>query len=68
VGDNGCGIPENMRSRVFEPFFTNKEPGKGIGLGLSISYQIIVEKHNGKIKCISEHESGCEFWIEIPLK
>jgi len=68
IADNGCGITENMRSRVFEPFFTNKEPGKGIGLGLSISYQIIVEKHNGKIKCISEHERGCEFWIEIPLK
>lgn len=68
IADNGCGIPENMRSRIFEPFFTNKEPGKGIGLGLSISYQIIIEKHNGKIKCISGHESGCEFWIEIPLR
>jgi signal transduction histidine kinase len=67
IADNGCGIPENMRSRIFEPFFTTKEPGKGKGLGLSISYQIIVEKHHGQIRCTSEPNRGCEFWIEIPL-
>ncbi len=68
IADNGCGIPENLRSRIFEPFFTTKKPGQGTGLGLSISYQIIVEKHGGKIKCVSEPGNGCEFWIEIPLK
>ncbi|MBW4554932.1 MAG: GAF domain-containing protein [Trichormus sp. ATA11-4-KO1] len=68
IADNGCGIPENVRSRIFEPFFTTKQPGQGSGLGLSISYQIIVEKHSGKIKCVSEPGNGCEFWIEIPLK
>ncbi|MBG1243818.1 GAF domain-containing protein [Nostoc sp. NZL] len=68
IADNGCGIPEIMRSRIFEPFFTTKQPGQGTGLGLSISYQIIVEKHGGNIKCISEAGNGCEFWIEIPMK
>ncbi|NEU77873.1 GAF domain-containing protein [Nostoc sp. UIC 10630] len=68
IADNGCGIPEIMRSRIFEPFFTTKQPGQGIGLGLSISYQIIVEKHGGNIRCVSEPGNGCEFWIEIPMK
>ncbi|MEH1967347.1 GAF domain-containing protein [Nostoc sp.] len=68
IADNGCGIPEIMRSRIFEPFFTTKQPGQGTGLGLSISYQIIVEKHGGNIKCVSEPGNGCEFWIEIPMK
>jgi len=68
IADNGCGIPETMRSRIFEPFFTTKEPGHGTGLGLSISYQIIVEKHGGNINCVSQPGKGCEFWIEIPIK
>ncbi|WP_414548639.1 GAF domain-containing protein [Anabaena sp. CCY 0017] len=68
IFDNGCGVPENLRSRIFEPFFTTKEPGKGTGLGLSISYQIIVEKHGGKIECVSESGNGCEFCLEIPIK
>ena len=68
IADNGCGIPEEMRSRIFEPFFTTKEPGQGTGLGLSISYQIVVEKHGGQIKCISELGKGSEFLIEIPIK
>ncbi|WP_445627828.1 GAF domain-containing sensor histidine kinase [Nostoc sp. DSM 114167] len=68
IADNGCGIPEIVRSRIFEPFFTTKQPGQGTGLGLSISYQIIVEKHGGNIKCVSEPANGCEFWIEIPIK
>ncbi|MDZ8185336.1 MAG: GAF domain-containing protein [Nostoc sp. ChiSLP02] len=68
IADNGCGIPERVRSRIFEPFFTTKQPGQGTGLGLSISYQIIVDKHGGNIKCVSEPGKGCEFWIEIPIK
>ncbi|MBW4559787.1 MAG: GAF domain-containing protein [Mojavia pulchra JT2-VF2] len=68
IADNGCGIPESMRSRIFDPFYTTKEPGKGTGLGLSISYQIIVEKHSGQIQCFSEAGKGTEFWIQIPIK
>ena len=68
IADNGCGIPDNLRERIFEPFFTTKEIGQGSGLGLSVSYQIIVEKHSGQIKCISELGKGCEFLIEIPIQ
>jgi signal transduction histidine kinase len=68
IADNGCGIAENVRDRIFEPFFTTKEPGQGSGLGLSVSYQIIVEKHGGQIKCISEVGKGCEFIIEMPIQ
>ncbi|MEH1838671.1 MAG: GAF domain-containing protein [Nostoc sp.] len=68
IADNGCGIPEIVRSHIFEPFFTTKQPGQGTGLGLSISYQIIVEKHGGNIKCVSEPGNSCEFWIQIPMK
>jgi GAF domain-containing protein len=67
IADNGCGIPKAIVSRIFEPFFTTKEPGKGIGLGLSISYQIIVEGHGGKIQCLSNPGQGCEFQIQIPI-
>lgn len=68
IADNGCGIPKGMESRIFEPFFTTKEPGQGTGLGLSVSYQIIVEKHGGQLNCVSEPGKGCEFWIEIPMQ
>ena len=68
ISDNGCGIPESVRSRIFDPFFTTKEPGKGTGLGLYISYQIVVEKHGGTITCVSEPGKGSEFQIQIPIK
>ncbi|AVH73856.1 GAF domain-containing sensor histidine kinase [Nostoc sp. 'Lobaria pulmonaria (5183) cyanobiont'] len=68
IADNGCGIPEIVRSRIFEPFFTTKQPGQGTGLGLSISYQIIVEKHGGQLKYVSESGNGSEFCIQIPSK
>lgn len=67
VADNGPGIPQEVKERVFEYLFTTKPVGTGTGLGLSISYQIIAEKHEGEIKCISEVGKGAEFIIEIPL-
>lgn len=57
-----------MRSRIFDPFLTTKEPGKETGLGLAIAYQIIVEKYHGNIQCSSTPEQGTEFTIEIPIK
>ncbi len=67
ISDNGLGIKEYNCSKIFDPFFTTKPVGQGIGLGLSISYQIIVEHHKGKIKCISSPKKGAEFAIEIPI-
>lgn len=67
IADNGVGIPEDIRSKMFNPFFTTKPVGKGTGLGLSISYQIITEKHGGKIDCYSTPKEGTEFLIQIPI-
>lgn len=68
ITDNGVGIAEDVRTRIFDPFYTTKEVGKGTGLGLAISYQIVVEKHGGMIKCTSKPNQNTEFMIEIPLK
>ncbi|MBG1242467.1 sensor histidine kinase, partial [Nostoc sp. NZL] len=68
IADNGPGIEESLRSRLFDPFFTTKPVGKGSGLGLSISYQIIVQKHRGNIICNSSVGQGAEFVIEIPIE
>ncbi|MGB3512629.1 MAG: AAA family ATPase [Microcoleaceae cyanobacterium] len=68
VSDNGSGINSETLSKIFDPFFTTKAVGSGTGLGLSISYSIVVEKHGGKLTCISEVGKGTEFIIEIPIK
>ncbi len=68
ISDNGKGIPEKIKTRLFDPFFTTKPVGKGTGMGLSISYQIVVEKHFGSLECISAPGEGTEFVITIPLK
>lgn len=65
--DNGYGIPKDNISKLFDPFFTTKPVGKGTGLGLSMSYQIIVEQHDGKLNCISTLGEGTEFQIQIPV-
>ncbi|MEM6755277.1 MAG: ATP-binding protein [Cyanobacteria bacterium P01_C01_bin.38] len=66
--DNGIGITEEVSKRLFDPFFTTKVVGKGTGMGLAVSYQIIVDNHKGEIKCISELGKGSEFIISIPLR
>ncbi|MCF4965956.1 sensor histidine kinase [Nostoc sp. CMAA1605] len=66
IADNGPGIPEDVKTRLFDPFFTTKPVGKGTGLGLSICHQIIVEKHQGQIYCVSTVGRGAEFIIHIP--
>lgn len=68
ISDNAKGIPEKIKTRLFDPFFTTKPVGKGTGMGLSISYQIVVEKHCGSLNCISAPGEGTEFVITIPLK
>ena len=68
IADNGAGMPESVRNRLFDPFFTTKPVGKGTGMGLSISYQIVTDRHNGSLQCTSSPGNGAEFAIEIPLK
>ncbi len=68
IADNAGGISEAARDRLFDPFFTTKPVGKGTGMGLAISYQIVVEKHHGRLFCESQPGGGTTFWIEIPLR
>ena len=68
VSDNGIGMPESVHKRIFDPFFTTKSIGKGTGMGMPISYQIITEKHGGKLDCFSTLGEGTEFVIQIPIQ
>ena len=68
IADNGTGIPQHIQQQIFNPFFTTKPVGKGTGMGMSISYQIITEKHGGKLECHSTPGEGTEFIIQIPIK
>ncbi|RCJ32896.1 serine/threonine protein kinase [Nostoc minutum NIES-26] len=68
ITDNGLGMLESVRQRLFDPFFTTKPVGKGTGMGLSISYQIITEKHGGSISCASKLGEGAEFIICLPVR
>ncbi len=68
IADNGQGMSEAVRQKLFNAFFTTKPEGKGTGLGLSISYQIITEKHGGILECISSPGQGAEFIIQIPFE
>ncbi len=68
IADNGPGISEEVFHKLFDPFFTTKPVGKGPGLGLSISYQIVVENHGGQLTCTSEPGKGAEFLIVIPVQ
>jgi signal transduction histidine kinase len=67
VKDNGVGIPDNIRDKILQPFFTTKPTGEGTGLGLSLSYDTIVKGHNGKINIESKEGEGSEFIIDLPL-
>ncbi|MBH8562572.1 cyclic nucleotide-binding domain-containing protein [Nostoc sp. CENA67] len=66
IMDNGPGIPLAIQSRIFEPFFTTKEVGSGTGLGLEISYRIVVTQHHGEIRCFSE-PGETRFQIRLPI-
>ena len=68
IADNGIGMNETVKQRLFNPFFTTKPIGKGTGMGLAISYQIVVERHGGSLQCISSPGEGTEFAIAIPVK
>lgn len=68
IRDNGIGISEAVKHRLFDPFFTTKAVGKGTGLGMSISYQVVTERHGGSLRCFSALGEGAEFVVEIPIQ
>ncbi len=64
--DTGGGIPPKIKDKIFDPFFTTKEVGRGTGQGLTIAYDIIVNKHGGRIDCTSVEGEGTTFSIRLP--
>jgi PAS domain S-box-containing protein len=67
IGDNGCGIPAENIEKIFDPFYTTKEVGRGTGQGLSIARSIVVDKHGGNIDVHSEAGVGTRFVISLPV-
>ncbi len=67
VGDNGPGIPPEVVERVFQPFFTTKAQGKGTGLGLDISYRIVVNRHGGDLRVVSR-PGETRMQVRLPLR
>jgi signal transduction histidine kinase len=67
VKDNGNGIPEKVRDKIFQPFFTTKPTGHGTGLGLSLAYDI-VKAHGGEIKVDTKEGEGTEFIVQLPIQ
>lgn len=68
VADNGTGIPNDVRERVFEPFFSTKEAGKGSGQGLAICHNIVTEQHGGEIELWSHVGEGTRFTVRLPIE
>jgi PAS domain S-box-containing protein len=67
ISDTGQGIPQEIRHRVFDLFFTTKEPGRGTGQGLAIAHSVIVDKHSGKIDIETGEDRGTTFVIRLPV-
>jgi len=68
IADSGCGMSEEVRKHLFEPFFTTRPIGKGTGLGLSVSWDIVVNKHHGRIDVESVPGKGSRFTVRLPLR
>jgi signal transduction histidine kinase len=66
IGDSGSGVPDEIRSRIFEPFFTTKPVGEGTGLGLDISWRIVVNKHHGDLS-VESKPGDTRFVVRLPL-
>ncbi len=67
IGDNGCGVPAENLSKLYDPFFTTKEVGRGTGQGLAIAHSIVVDKHGGDIGVTSTLGVGTEFALRLPI-
>jgi signal transduction histidine kinase len=68
IADDGTGMPEDVRQRVFDQFFTTKDVGKGTGQGLSIAYNVVVQKHRGSMEVHSAPGQGATFMITLPAR
>jgi signal transduction histidine kinase len=68
IKDNGTGIPDEIKEKIFQPFFTTKPTGKGTGLGLSLAYDIITQGHGGALELKTVAGKGTEFLIYVPTK
>jgi signal transduction histidine kinase len=68
IADNGSGIAEPVRAKMFDPFFTTKPIGQGTGLGLAVSYQVVVEQHGGELTCTSVLGQGTQFTLRLPVR
>jgi signal transduction histidine kinase len=67
VRDNGNGIPDAIKEKIMQPFFTTKPTGEGTGLGLSLTYDMVVKGHGGSIQVNSVEGEGSEFIIQLPI-
>jgi signal transduction histidine kinase len=67
IGDTGPGVPKDLRERVFEPFFTTKPIGQGTGLGLDVSWRIVVNRHAGDLRVVS-HPGDTRFQARLPIE
>jgi signal transduction histidine kinase len=67
ISDSGHGIPQEIRHRIFDLFFTTKEPGRGTGQGLAIAHSVIVDKHSGTIDIETGENRGATFVIRLPI-
>ncbi|MBP6828866.1 MAG: hypothetical protein KA165_20025, partial [Saprospiraceae bacterium] len=68
IKDNGTGIPDDVKAKIFQPFFTTKPTGHGTGLGLSLAYDIITKGHGGTMEVESVAGEGTEFVVKLPDK
>jgi signal transduction histidine kinase len=67
VSDNGTGMTEQVKEKIFQPFFTTKPTGEGTGLGLSLSYDIVTKGHGGELRVETKEGVGTEFIIQLPI-
>jgi PAS domain S-box-containing protein len=67
ITDNGCGIPDEIKDNIYNPFFTTKEVGKGTGQGLALVHNIVTQRHNGKIYFESQVGEGTTFYVHLPI-
>ena len=68
IRDNGTGIPDEVKAKMFNPFFTTKPAGEGTGLGLSLSHDIVVKQHGGTLEVSTEPGAFTQFTIVLPRK